>query len=567
MPEKKRVVTVVGARPQFVKAAVVSSELGRRGADAPYEEILVHTGQHYDPQMSQVFFEDLDMREPDVNLNVGSSTPAKQLGAILEGLESVIREYRPDAVLAYGDTNSTLAAGVMSAQMNVPFIHVEAGERIYRRFEVPEESTRIICDNMAHLCLASTHRAATYLMREWFNPERVKFVGDPMYDLFLIGRNRLEQRPSDIVDRLGLTPGEFHLSTIHRAHNTSSKEMLVGLLEALDRASLPVVLPVHPRVQNLLQQWGWKPSGSLRLTEALGYFDFLALLLACKRVVTDSGGVSREAFFAEKPSILPIANTWWVEVLESGWTVTTGDDWNELARQLETLEPTQTAPTGVFGDGRSAKHTVDAISKFLSEPASDGLWHRYGRADDLPLPSPVRRSYGEYRGLLGGLKDSGTTIVHPVSLELASPVAMARVEQSEGVRAVYCLDPTSALYNVLADDSTNAVREILDLGHALGVLTDGSDPTATDANVSILEKWFDATVQVIDIRDAVQEPDAQWTPTSGGTVVVSPHWWGERPNSPFEQIMKAFDTKRSDTEAALAKSEAEFRVGWLRNPD
>ncbi len=286
----KKVITVVGARPQFVKAAVISRHIRSLAGDSPFDEMLVHTGQHYDHLMSDVFFQQLEMTPPARNLEVGSTSAAQQLALMIERLDPIFREERPDAVLVYGDTNSTLAAAIVSTRHDIPLVHVEAGERIFRRRDVPEEVNRVLTDHAASLCLTATQRATSYLLREGMSPERVRFVGDPMYDLFMWARTNLERHAAASPKTLGVEPDGYHLATIHRAENTSSREALIPLLEALDRSSLPVLLPVHPRVRDLLRGWRWHPRRNLRLVEPLGYFDFLAALLSCRKVVTDSGG-------------------------------------------------------------------------------------------------------------------------------------------------------------------------------------------------------------------------------------------------------------------------------------
>lgn len=373
----KSVMTVVGARPQFVKAAVVSAELARQGSRAPFKEVLVHTGQHYDQNMSEVFFSDLGLSEPDLNLHVGSNSPGRQTADLMTGLETAVKQFQPDAVLAYGDTVSTLAAALTAAQHDLPFIHIEAGERTFRRVQMPEETNRIVADQCAGLCLTTTQRASAQLESESFHPRRIRFVGDTMYDLFLMGVERLNSQPSTILTDLGLR-GDYVLATIHRVENTAAPEVLIPILTALDTAPWPVLLPVHPRVRNLLETWGWQPTNSLRLHGPLGYFDMLAALLNARKVVTDSGGVTREAFFAGKPAILPVLNNAWAQIVESGWAVETGQDAGLLAASLAGFEAPTTPKPNVFGDGRAAEKIVNEVAGFLDWPDHDGPWHTKG---------------------------------------------------------------------------------------------------------------------------------------------------------------------------------------------
>ena len=368
------VLTVVGARPQFIKAAVVSAQLRDLGESRPYDEVLVNTGQHYDHSMSGSFFEDLQIPEPNYNLGIGSGTAGYQIGAMVKAIFDVIAEVRPAGVLAYGDTHSTLSAAIAATHSDTPFIHVEAGERIYLRREVPEEVNRVIADHVAALCLTSTERARHYLLREGHKDARLKFVGDPMFDLFLIGVRQVQANPAGVLERFGLSERDYHLATIHRASNTSDKDVLLGLLNALDGASKKVLLPVHPRVQKLLHEWNWRPAKNLILTEPLPYFEMTEALLGAHRVVTDSGGLTREAFFAGKPCILPMDRTWWVEVMEAGWLTLCGTDATKLAYLVDSYEPSGPAPQGLFGDGNAAAKIVNEVGEFLSRGEYDELW-------------------------------------------------------------------------------------------------------------------------------------------------------------------------------------------------
>ena len=498
MSSTKRILTVVGARPQFVKAAVVSSELRRRGAQSPYEEILLHTGQHYDPNMSAVFFQDLDMRDADINLQVGSNTPAKQTGAIMAGLEDVIKQHKPDAVLAYGDTNSTLAAAIVCSHLDLPFIHVEAGERTYRRWQMPEEINRIVADHAAGICLATTERAVRHLQREWHHPERVKFVGDTMYDLFLIGKKRLEQSNNQTLPQLGLTAGEYHLATIHRVENTASRDTLVSLLESLDRADRTVILPLHPRVKHLLDEWGWSPSGSLRFIEAQGYFDFLALLLGSHRVVTDSGGVTREAFFAGKPSVIPMRNNAWVEIVESGFALEVGEDREALSRALNSHEiPTPEVPQ-LFGDGEAARQIVDAVGEYLGWPDKDGPWHRYGWWRSMPEPQPGALDHAGYSALIRGLA-AGSKLTLGINTSWQAALDLAKISDES---ATFLLNLGNPWLNPFSDEGIRTLLKIVGYGHRLAA----DDPSSPEAQ---------ALAQILETGIVAAPTDFDFTLASG----------------------------------------------------
>jgi len=521
-----KILTVVGARPQFVKAAVVSRYIRQSGEEKEIDEILVHTGQHYDEMMSDIFFKELKMKPPEYNLEVGSETTGRQLGAMLDGLEQVLQKEKPDAVLVYGDTNSTLAAAIIAAHHNIPLIHAEAGERIYRRRDVPEEINRILTDNIASLCLTSTIRASEYLKREGMAPERIRFVGDTMYELFSWAKENIDQLTSVTPGDLGLEPGKYHIATIHRAQNTASKEILFTILEALDNADLPVLLPVHPRVQKLIDEWNYTPKNNLKLTEPLGYFEFLKMLLDCNRVVTDSGGVTREAFFARKPCIVPMENSWWTEIVESGWAVTVGVDGQKIIDALATLIPPNIYPEGLFGDGKSSKHIVDEIKMFLKGYTGDGVWHTHGPFEVLPPPTSTDFTYHNYMNILEKLKGKGyqfgsfkdaeillkgekpfVMLRHDIDLSLKKALEIAELEAEHGVVSTFFFMTRSDFYNIFSKEGFDIVTRILGLGHHLGLHFDCApypvnhtveDLARACANeINMLEHWFEKTVEIV----------------------------------------------------------------------
>lgn len=522
----RRVLTVIGARPQFVKAAVVSRRLREAFASPPFDEVIVHTGQHYDRMMSDVFFQELQIPQVAANLDVGSATAPAQTAEILKRLEPVVDQYAPNAILAYGDTNSTLAAALVSAQKDIPFIHAEAGERVFRRKEVPEEVNRVVADNIASLCLTVTRRAEANLRREGFARDRVRFVGDPMYDLFLWAQTRVKEKAKLTPEEIGLTRNEFHLATIHRVQNTRSVGTLLDLLKCLDESEKPVLLPVHPRVRSMLRQVSWAPARSLHLTEPLGYFDFLNMLLQCRRVVTDSGGVTREAFFAGRPCIIPMENSWWTEIIESGWAMEVGDDLSLLSDALAGFEPPDSAPQGLFGDGSSADKIIAAVGDMLKEETSDqGRWHPHGAFDELPKVSASRLTYPNYGRMLrqfqkrdyrfSGFCDHQTIgpnervvlMRHDVDLDLEKASRMAQLEAEIGVRATYFLMVRTAHYNVFSSEGSRQVERILRLGHDLGLhfdcaaypldMTTEQMADACAREADMLARWFNKGVEIV----------------------------------------------------------------------
>lgn len=312
----RKVLSVVGARPQFIKAAVVSRAFMEAGA---ITEIMVHTGQHYDEGMSDIFFQELVIPAPAYNLAVGSGGHGAQTGRMLEKIEEVIKREQPDWVLVYGDTNSTLAGALAASKLLVPVAHVEAGLRSFNK-KMPEEQNRIVADHLSDLLLTPTQTANRNLANEGIEGERVVLVGDVMYDASLFAG---ENAGSALVERIGLTPGEFVLSTVHRAENTDSPARLAAILDGLSLVAekLSVVLPLHPRTRNLLKDQGKLESlaDKLTLIDPVGYFDMAVLEANAALIATDSGGVQKEAYFHGKPCVTLRDETEWVELVDLGW--------------------------------------------------------------------------------------------------------------------------------------------------------------------------------------------------------------------------------------------------------
>ena len=343
-----KLVTIVGARPQFIKAALLSEALR---ASPGVVEILVHTGQHYDARMSDVFFQQLSMRAPDYCLEVGSGTHGRQSGAMLASLDDVLERERPDVVLIYGDTNSTLAGALAAVKMHIPVAHVEAGLRSYNR-RMPEEVNRVVADVVSSLLLCPTATAVENLKREGIS-DGVHLVGDVMLDMLL--RALPTARETDALRASGVTRGEYYLATIHRAENTDDPVKLRSLVDALDTLDATVLLPLHPRTRHALDRLGWAPrtAGSVRPIEPVGYLEMVALEDAARAVLTDSGGVQKEAFFLRRPCITLRDETEWTETLAGGWNQLVGGDGRGLRQALDRL-PDTPADLSQFGDGRAA---------------------------------------------------------------------------------------------------------------------------------------------------------------------------------------------------------------------
>jgi UDP-GlcNAc3NAcA epimerase len=312
------IVTVVGARPQFIKAAIVSRAFQ---ANRQVREILVHTGQHYDDGMSAVFFRELGLRRPDHMLDVRGGLHGESTGRMLGAIEQVLLQEKPDAVLVYGDTNSTLAGALAAAKLRIPVAHIEAGLRSFNR-AMPEEVNRVLTDHISSRLFAPTAAAVENLEREGISGDHVIRTGDVMYDLALT-MGPLAKKESSMLQDLELSPGAFVLATIHRAENTDDSDRLGVIIDALAEISqrVPVVLPLHPRTRSAAARLGRSLDGQrqLRVVEPLGYLDMLALEMAARLIVTDSGGVQKEAYFQRVPCVTIRDETEWVELVEAGW--------------------------------------------------------------------------------------------------------------------------------------------------------------------------------------------------------------------------------------------------------
>jgi UDP-N-acetylglucosamine 2-epimerase len=371
-----RLLQVVGARPQFVKLAPVCRAIAAANAGgARIENVVVHTGQHYDPAMSEVFFSELAIPAADLDLGVGSGSHGRQTARILEGLESAIQEQRPDMVLTYGDTNSTLSATLAAAKLQVPVAHIEAGLRSFNR-GMPEEVNRLVADHLSDILFAPTQEAMKNLAREGL-AERARQVGDVMLDAIRAFAPVAVER-SQVLGRLGLAPGGYLVATLHRAENTPAEKLgpLLQALAAVGTAARPVVLPMHPRTAHVIRDAGLTlPAGQgLRAIEPLGYLDMIALVAGARIVLTDSGGLQKEAFFLDRPCITLRSETEWVETVEAGGNIVAGTDphrildavshWN---RVWETGSPDFAAAAGrMYGDGRASDRIVAETAAFLA---------------------------------------------------------------------------------------------------------------------------------------------------------------------------------------------------------
>lgn len=361
MKEKKTVASIVGARPQFVKVAPLSKKI--RGV---YHEVLIHTGQHYDIQMSDVFFRELEIPEPDYNLEIGSGNHGEQTGKMLSAIEKMLLKTNPDIVLTFGDTNSTLAGALAAAKLCIPSAHVEAGLRSFNR-KMPEEINRIVADRLADLLFVPTKTGVSNLKSEGIT-NNVFLVGDIMYDAVLKAIN-VARKKSGIIKKLKLKEKEYMLATVHRADNTTETERLSGIVEGLTATDEKIVFPTHPRVHKALRQAGLlkklEGSKNVIVSEPLGYFDFLLLEENAKKILTDSGGVQKEAFFLKVPCITLRDETEWVETIETGWNILVGADKDRIISAIEDFEPPSGKQENLFGEGNAAHHIVEHMTNFL----------------------------------------------------------------------------------------------------------------------------------------------------------------------------------------------------------
>jgi UDP-GlcNAc3NAcA epimerase len=353
-----RIVSVVGARPQFVKAAIVSRAIAASGFAS---EHMIHTGQHFDANMSEVFFGELGIPAPAYNLGVGGGLHGQNTGRMLEAIERVLVDEKPDWVLVYGDTDSTLAGTLAAVKLHIRVAHVEAGLRSFNR-RMPEEINRVLTDHASSLLLVPTGVAVGNLAAEGISGEKVKVVGDVMYDAALVFGREAERKEA-LLATLGVEPGRFVLGTIHRPSNTDNRENLAGIVAALARSRLPVVWPVHPRTRQRIASFGLALPANVRAIDPVGYLDMVLLEKRAAVIVTDSGGVQKEAFFHRVPCITVRKETEWVELVELGVNELIGEDWGRLASRLE-AEPPRFAPrepTQPYGNGDAATLIVAAL--------------------------------------------------------------------------------------------------------------------------------------------------------------------------------------------------------------
>ena len=349
----RTIATIVGARPQFIKCAPVSREIRKS-----FREILIHPGQHYDRNMSQSFFDELRIPEPDYNLGIGSGNHGLQTGLMLTEIEKVLLATQPDLVVVYGDTNSTMAGALAAAKLHIPVAHVEAGLRSFNR-KMPEEINRIVTDTVSDYLFVPTPTGVAHLTAEGITGG-VHLVGDVMYDSFLF--NLKHSDTETVLRNFDLRSKEFILATIHRPQNTDDPDLLSKLIRTFESLSELILLPIHPRTRNLMRKFGITPqSQNLRLVDPVSYREMIALEKNAKIIITDSGGVQKESYFAGVPCIVLRGETEWVELVEHGWAVLLSDRFEELPQAITSFGNYRPGSENLYGDGHASRKIAEIL--------------------------------------------------------------------------------------------------------------------------------------------------------------------------------------------------------------
>lgn len=353
-----KIVSIVGARPQFIKCAPLSQELRKE-----HEEILIHTGQHYDTKMSHIFFNELGIPKPDYNLGIGSGTNGEQTGKMLIKIETVLIEQKPDIVIVYGDTNSTLAGSLAASKLNIKIAHVEAGLRSFDRI-MPEEINRVLTDHMSNILFCPTENAITNLKKEGIT-ENVYNVGDVMTDALQYNKLIADEK-SKILENLNLSSKEYIVTTIHRPSNTDNFEKLSSVVNALCNLNKKIVFPVHPRTKKYLKKYDlWDTLyQNVKIIEPLGYIDMLHLMSHSEKILTDSGGVQKEAYMLGVPCITLRDNTEWVETINDGWNILVGSNCEQIIQNVNSFNPSK-LQSNVFGKQNVSKSIVKKIEGYM----------------------------------------------------------------------------------------------------------------------------------------------------------------------------------------------------------
>ena len=350
-----KTIHVVGARPQFVKAAMVSRAWKKSG-----REFFLHTGQHYSDNMSQLFFNELELPEPNINLEIGSGSHAEQTSGMLLGIDAYLESIQPDWVIVYGDTNSTLAGALTAAKREIPIAHVEAGLRSFNR-SMPEEINRVIADHLSTLLFCPTDQAVANLKEEGIT-QGVHQVGDVMADALYVFAD-IARKKSTILDTLKLKQHEYALVTAHRSGNVDDKANLTAILKGLGKIKFPLVFPMHPRTKKMMAAFGLQAPANIKVIEPIGYLDMLMLEQNADCILTDSGGIQKEAYLLGVRCITLREETEWVETVDAGWNCLTGADSAAIKARFDDFHPVNKRPQ-IYGDGHAADKIIDVLHHY-----------------------------------------------------------------------------------------------------------------------------------------------------------------------------------------------------------
>jgi len=354
-----KLISIIGARLQFIKCSVVSKEIRKH-----FDEIILHTGQHYDYMMSKQFFDELEIPTPDINLGVGSSSHGMQTADMLRGIEGYLLDKKPQAVIVYGDTNSTLAGALAASKLHIPLVHIEAGLRSFDK-TMPEEINRVLTDHCSSVLCCPTQRSVDNLGIEGIVDD-VFLTGDVMYDS-LIQYKEIAIEKSLILKKLNLESDDYLLATIHRSKNTDERESLKNILTTFSESKQHIVFPIHPRTKKKIQEFDLTRyiDKNVQMIDPVGYIDFLMLQMHAGKILTDSGGIQKEAYLLKKPCITLRENTEWVETVDDGWNILVGVNIQMIKDAIENFKP-HSVQHELFGDGKSAYNIVEKLRNFLN---------------------------------------------------------------------------------------------------------------------------------------------------------------------------------------------------------
>ncbi|MBS4012377.1 MAG: UDP-N-acetylglucosamine 2-epimerase (non-hydrolyzing) [Bacteroidetes bacterium] len=352
----KKIITIVGARPQLIKAAPLSLKLKER-----FEEVIVHTGQHYDYELSDIFFNELKIPHPKYNISVGSKSHGHQTGIMLIEIEKILLEEKPDIVIVHGDTNSTIAGALAAVKLHIPLAHNEAGLRSFNRL-MPEEHNRVVTDHVADILFVPGENAVKNLAKEGI-VKNVYNVGDVMFDSILLFEKLSGN--SKILDELKVAPKNFYLSTIHRAENTDNISNLVSIFTAFSKLDKKIILPLHPRTKGRIESNNIAIPGNVKVIQPAGYIDMITLMKNAEVILTDSGGIQKEAFYLKTPSVTLRNETEWIETIQLGWNLLAGADTERILESIDLVKKAEKFDKPVYGNGNTSEKIVEVLKAIL----------------------------------------------------------------------------------------------------------------------------------------------------------------------------------------------------------